>query len=764
MYDEYGEVVVENDGGYYYSPHGSTAEEGMSQGRGPSSRGISQRAGAQIEGRPLGGGMDLRHGSGRAYRTSQGKRKLKAVMHLSRVAVSAHKPVGRTESARSPWKKAKIFPMILQKVKGGRKDSSYAKLMSARQVDGEKSMIIRGSYFQKSTDDRPSMRKLNHVLKRISVSRKFQEPISEDAVHARGEGEEEYEGHEAKSGVSINITAESEHEDSDYEKKKKRRKYTSDESSVESSSSGSESEDKDYLKVTLDQDEATESTVDSDEETGRDFGDSDDSSGSSSSSESEEDSSEEDDVEEDSDSNEDGSLSKSSSARSSYSRSGTSESSSRRSTEKSSIRSRGGNSRGRARRSSQKSNISSNASGSDRDTSYRKTSGSSYRSKTSSASLEIEDTIEEVSEEDEQADVAQVSASPDETAENSDKAVSETSAKAKPAATEEDKRGISAGCGEASVDDSTEEADTDASDREETSSKNESSCLESEISVTSKGTEGTKSTTSATSGKNATSPDAENESSDTNMKGKKTREKMSQENSQSQSDETLDTAITESETTAFLAVTQYYSSFLEVSRNGFIISTFQFPLERWARKKRIKLIVDPEYETSSTGEDSAPDSSQRNRLSNPNIQNNINGNIYIAQNGSVVRTRRVCLGNNLKVTSPVRLGKQFKKLDKLAVTHEENVPLNTLSKGPSSNDKMNTRPCSVSFASSTIGADNIVTKPGGSKMKSTEEQDSVVDNEDVKEPLESHSEHTQSDEEELWMGPWNNLHIPMTKL
>lgn len=191
---------------------------------------------------------------------------------------------------------------------------------------------------------------------------------------------------------------------------------------------------------------------------------------------------------------------------------------------------------------------------------------------------------------------------------------------------------------------------------------------------------------------------------------------------------------------------------------------FLFVVQQWARKKRIKLIVDPEYETSSTGEDSAPDSSQRNRLSNPNIQNNVNGNIYIAQNGSVVRTRRVCLGNNLKVTSPVRLGKQFKKLDKLAVTHEENVPLNTLSKGPSSSDKLNTRPCSVSFASSTIGADSIVTKPGGSKVKSTEEQESVVDNEDVKEPLESHSEHTQSDEEELWMGPWNNLHIPMTKL
>ncbi|XP_061302865.1 protocadherin-15 isoform X2 [Pezoporus flaviventris] len=547
MYDEYGEVMVENDGGYYYSPHGSTAEEGMSQGRGPSSRGISQRAGAQIEGRPLGGGMDPRHG--RVYRTSQGKRKLKAVMHLSRVAVSAHKTVGKTESAHSPWKKAKIFPMILHKVKGGRKDSSYAKLMSARQVDGGKSMIIRGSYFQKSTDDRPSMRKLNHVLKRISVSRKFQEPISKDLVYARGKGEEEYERDEAKSGVSINITAESEHEDSDYEKKKKkRRKYTSDESSVKSSSSGSESEDKDYLKITLDQDEATESTVDSDEETGHDFGDSDDDSESSSSSESEEDSSEEEDDEEDSESDEDGSLSKSSSTRSSCSKSGSSRSSSRRSTERSSIKSREGSSCGRVRQSSHKSSISSNVSGSEREMSYRKASGSSYKSKTSSASLEIEETIEEVSEEDEQVDVEQVSAIPDEIAGNSNKAVSETSANAKMYATKEDKKGKSAVNGKDSVGESTEEADTDASGREEAISKNDSSCLESEISVTSKGTKVTKSTNSATSGKTTTSPESENQSSDTNTKRKKIKKKMSQENSQSQSDETLDTAITESET------------------------------------------------------------------------------------------------------------------------------------------------------------------------------------------------------------------------
>ncbi|KAJ7324198.1 hypothetical protein JRQ81_017218, partial [Phrynocephalus forsythii] len=183
----------------------------------------------------------------------------------------------------------------------------------------------------------------------------------------------------------------------------------------------------------------------------------------------------------------------------------------------------------------------------------------------------------------------------------------------------------------------------------------------------------------------------------------------------------------------------------------------------WARKKRIKLVVDPEYESSSTAEDSAPES-QRNRLSNPNIQTNINGNIYIAQNGSVIRTRRSCLSNNLKVVSPVRLGKHFKKLDKLAVTHEENVPLNTFSTGASSGDKANTRPCSVSFASSTLDSDNKMTKSGGNRLKSTEEQESVIDNEDIKEPLELPSDHTQSDDEELWMGPWNNLHIPMTKL
>lgn len=41
-----------------------------------------------------------------------------------------------------------------------------------------------------------------------------------------------------------------------------------------------------------------------------------------------------------------------------------------------------------------------------------------------------------------------------------------------------------------------------------------------------------------------------------------------------------------------------------------------------------------------------------------------------------------------------------------------------------------------------------------------EDEDGLV----AGEPLECPSDRTQSDEEELWMGPWNRLHIPMTKL
>ncbi|CAB1432440.1 unnamed protein product [Pleuronectes platessa] len=108
------------------------------------------------------------------------------------------------------------------------------------------------------------------------------------------------------------------------------------------------------------------------------------------------------------------------------------------------------------------------------------------------------------------------------------------------------------------------------------------------------------------------------------------------------------------------------------------------------RKHRIKLVTDREYETSSTGEDSLPEP-QRSRLSSAvNSHANVNGSVYMAQNGSIIRTRRsvnatppthphATTNNNLKLASPVfstRLAKHFKKLDKMAATLEEQVPLN----------------------------------------------------------------------------------------
>ncbi|KAM4590702.1 uncharacterized protein PAE49_011583 [Odontesthes bonariensis] len=199
------------------------------------------------------------------------------------------------------------------------------------------------------------------------------------------------------------------------------------------------------------------------------------------------------------------------------------------------------------------------------------------------------------------------------------------------------------------------------------------------------------------------------------------------------------------------------------------------------RKKRIKLVVDRENETSSTGEESTTES-QRNRL--PNSHSNINGNIYLAQNGTIIRTRRLPHLNNLKMGSPCRLSKHFKKLDKLGVTHEEpnsvvgiegsenntengtgecvspskDVNLNTLSNCGSLGSAITDL---KSFGSKTNIAKAMIDK----NSPCINEQETPVDNHrNSRETLESHSDHTLSDEEELWMGPWNSLHIPMTKL
>lgn len=253
--------------------------------------------------------------------------------------------------------------------------------------------------------------------------------------------------------------------------------------------------------------------------------------------------------------------------------------------------------------------------------------------------------------------------------------------------------------------------------------------------------------------------------------------------------------------------------------------------EQGSRKRRIKLVLDREYETSSTGEDTLPEI-QRSRIpATLNSHANVNGSIYVAQNGSIIRTRRSVTttnaqttNNNLKLPiSPVfssRLAKHFKKLDKMAATLEERIPLNnprtaadggcnilrtfqssgmasataTSSFSNTDNTKtlnvLNTRNSSLSLVStstsntgpeSAASKSNLLKAAQGTELQpsttQTEEcqagvKESQVDGSNtsddgglvMREPLECPSDRTQSDEDELWMGPWNSLHIPMTKL
>ncbi|MBN3302734.1 PCD15 protein, partial [Amia calva] len=622
MYDEYGEVIMEDDGSYYYSPHGSSAEgevpiisllqgpvRGQAPPRRPARAGVGdqpQAAGAEVAG-PVDSGANAS-----ATKGAETANRFKSVMKISRLAAGSKlaarkatdQPADGTTSHHSPWKKAKVFPMILQKFKGDSKD--YAKLVSARRVNSQESlasgssgsMVINGNYFQKSAEKSSAKKRLQKALNRINISKKLQgrrkSQSSVSRSYATGSekdsaskeaSDSEKEG--KKSKVSISVTGESDQEDAGSEADSRHKKEDSgDESSVRSSVVPS-TEDKDYLKVTLDQDETNESTVDSDEEQEQNLDDSDEESKSKS------------------------------------------------------------------------------ESGTERE-----------GSEAEKGSVESGEEEKEEEEDDEGKSVA--------SRESRD--------------TQDEESGPGMSSTRSSVKSS--RAGTSRKSSERSSEGTQKSVRSSDASTTER------------SGSSVHSQSSSRASSDAEVSGSEASE-----------------------------------------------------------KKRIKLVVDREYETSSTGEDSAPES-QRNRLSNVNSHSNINGNIYLAQNGSIIRTRRAGHSNNFKINSPARLGKQFKKLDKLAVTHEEKVPLNSpLPMGLSSNaeDNLNTRPSSGSLASSTTGPDSIASKSNigkavNNRTRSTDEQESTVDNEEVKEPLESQSDQTQSDEEELWMGPWNNLHIPMTKL
>lgn len=226
-------------------------------------------------------------------------------------------------------------------------------------------------------------------------------------------------------------------------------------------------------------------------------------------------------------------------------------------------------------------------------------------------------------------------------------------------------------------------------------------------------------------------------------------------------------------------------------------------------------MVDREDESSSTGEDGVPEA-QRSRVPpSLNSHANINGSSYVAQNGSIIRTRRCATtsgplhthahaNNHLKLPSPVfssRLAKHFKKLDKLAATLEERVPLHSPTaeagrkplhtfQGSGTAADRNKTPTGTSVQQSSSASSESAAAAKSELLRAVQEtaeqpqspsereeeveglRESKVDGSTTDDdqglvlrgPLGCPSDRTQSDEDELWMGPWNNLHIPMTKL
>uniref|UniRef100_A0A8C6SRA1 Protocadherin-15 n=1 Tax=Neogobius melanostomus TaxID=47308 RepID=A0A8C6SRA1_9GOBI len=174
--------------------------------------------------------------------------------------------------------------------------------------------------------------------------------------------------------------------------------------------------------------------------------------------------------------------------------------------------------------------------------------------------------------------------------------------------------------------------------------------------------------------------------------------------------------------------------------------------EERSRKRRIKLVLDREYETSSTGEDTLPEM-QRNRVATTlNSHANVNGSIYVAQNGSIIRTRHKMASSGKASTLATS---SFSNTD-------NNKTLNVLNTRNSSASLVSTS-TSNTVPESAASKSNLLKAPQGRRhrQRSGESDEGGLV---MREPLECPSDRTQSDEDELWMGPWNNLHIPMTKL
>ncbi|KAL6474715.1 hypothetical protein MHYP_G00157550 [Metynnis hypsauchen] len=178
-YDEYGEVIVEDDGSYYYSPHESEGEYGLQQvarhGRrlAPPSGLSPHRPPKPVlkDQPPRPEQTQPKPAEGTASpHSSKAVTKLKAVMKLSKLLATG-KASGPPAPRHAPWKKARIFPMMSSREKP--EGAEPPKLTQGHRSDSlDSGMVIDGNYFQYKEGKTSAKTHLGKILSRINISKK----------------------------------------------------------------------------------------------------------------------------------------------------------------------------------------------------------------------------------------------------------------------------------------------------------------------------------------------------------------------------------------------------------------------------------------------------------------------------------------------------------------------------------------------------------------------------------------------------------------
>ncbi|XP_031416817.1 protocadherin-15b isoform X2 [Clupea harengus] len=201
MYDEYGEVVLDDDGSYYYSPQDSEGEVAR-RGRRPGLQGRAQHRrppprlafGDQPLGSPEQNLSEPPEGSTEPRpHSSNASRKFKAVVNLSKLLATS-KSLSLPTLYQTPWKKTKIFPLAPHDTNGvgsggSGENGNFPIMARARRSDSvDSGMVIDGSYFQ-TKEVRPSAKaRLGKILSRISVATKLQTRLQPQGRHDRSGG------------------------------------------------------------------------------------------------------------------------------------------------------------------------------------------------------------------------------------------------------------------------------------------------------------------------------------------------------------------------------------------------------------------------------------------------------------------------------------------------------------------------------------------------------------------------------------------------